>query len=72
MSYHEGNPWKEPQRIPRTNHHIVIGGLVTIAVVVVLAVLEIEAAAAIVGLALLTALALSIGSRADKHHGSHA
>ncbi|MGX1673303.1 hypothetical protein [Streptomyces sp. NPDC055400] len=58
--------------MPRTNHHIVISGLLAIALVVVLAVLEIEAAAVIVGLALLTALVLFIGGRAGKHHGPQA
>jgi hypothetical protein len=69
-TYHEGNPWREPQRITRTHLQVVIGCLFSLALLIVLAILEIQAAAIVMSLALATGLILLIGSRT--RHCPHA
>ena len=67
MSYHEENPWREPQRTTRTRGRVVLGCLFALAVLIVLAVMEIQAAAVIAGLALVTGLVLIVGAKISQH-----
>lgn len=67
MSLHEGYPWKEPQRSSRAHGRVVFGCLLALACLIVLAVMEIGAAAVIAGLAVFTVLVLAIGSTVSKH-----
>ncbi|MGW3668473.1 hypothetical protein [Streptomyces sp. NPDC005141] len=67
MTYHEGSPWREPQRTNRTHIQVAVGCLFSLALLVVLAILEIQAAAIVVGLALVTGLVLLIGSHSGRH-----
>ncbi|MFE6157428.1 hypothetical protein ACFQ7F_00705 [Streptomyces sp. NPDC056486] len=67
MSYHEGSPWKEPQRTTRTRRRVVLGGGLALALFIILAVMEIRAAVIVVALALFTALVLLVGSTVSKH-----
>lgn len=62
MAYHESSPWREPQRTKRTRSRTVLGALLALAVLILLAIIEIGAAAVIVGLALATGIILFIGS----------
>jgi uncharacterized membrane protein YccC len=66
MAYHERNPWREPQRRSRSNSRILIGCLIAVAAFIVLAVIEIQAALIIVGLAVVTGLVLFIGSKVGR------
>lgn len=63
MAYLERNPWQEPQRTRRTNGQIIIGCLLGLAVLIILAIIEIQAAVIIVALAALTAVILLVTSR---------
>lgn len=67
MSFHEGYPWKDPQRTTRTHRRVVVGCVLALALLIVLAVIEISAAAIIAGLALFTGLVLAIGATISKH-----
>ena len=63
MAYHERNPWQEPQRTRRTNGQITIGCLLALAVLIILAIIEMQAAIIIVALATITAVILLVTSR---------
>ncbi|MFI1445122.1 hypothetical protein [Streptomyces fructofermentans] len=69
MAYHEGRPWKDPSKRTRTQTHLVLGCALALALLIALAVIEIQAAAFVVGLALLTALVLWIAGRTGRRRG---
>ncbi|MET7745981.1 hypothetical protein [Streptomyces sp. NPDC005385] len=64
MAFHEGDPWKDPKRARRTSSsRIVVGCILAVALFVVLAVIELEAAIVVAVLAALTALILFATNR---------
>ncbi|MFD6298491.1 hypothetical protein ACFWFU_27140 [Streptomyces sp. NPDC060235] len=64
MAFHEGDPWKDPKRTSRTNgSRIVVGCVLAVALLIVLAFIELEAAIVVAVLAALTALMLLATSR---------
>ncbi|MEU8795914.1 hypothetical protein [Streptomyces sp. NPDC048643] len=64
MAFHEGDPWKDPKRARRAaGSRVVVGCLLAVALFVVLAVIELEAAIVVAVLAVLTALVLFATSR---------
>ncbi|MEU0787893.1 hypothetical protein ABZ341_40975 [Streptomyces sp. NPDC006173] len=64
MAFHEGDPRKDPQRTGRTNSsRIVVGCILAVALFIVLAVIELEAAIVVAALAALTALILLATTR---------
>ncbi|MFI9155708.1 hypothetical protein [Streptomyces sp. NPDC053367] len=66
MAYHEAKPWRDPGRKQRPARHAALGALLSVAVFVVLAVIEIQAALIFAGLALLTLLLLLIGAHTGR------
>lgn len=62
MAFHEQRPWVEPQRDGHIHGHVIIGAVLALALLVVLAVMEVEIAAVIVGLAVFTAIVLAVGN----------
>ncbi|MFF0143421.1 hypothetical protein ACFYRN_44405 [Streptomyces sp. NPDC005227] len=64
MAFHEGDPWKDPKRTHRANSsRIIMGCILAVALFIVLAVIELEAAIVVAVLAALTALILFATSR---------
>ncbi|MFJ8803938.1 MULTISPECIES: hypothetical protein [unclassified Streptomyces] len=64
MAFHEGDPWKDPKRARRTDSsRIVVGCILAVALLIVLAVIDLEAAIIVAVLAALTALILFATSR---------
>ncbi|MFJ8798662.1 hypothetical protein [Streptomyces sp. NPDC102487] len=64
MAFHEGDPWKPPKHMRRTDSsRIVVGCIVAVVLFIVLAVIELEAAIVVAVLAALTALILFATSR---------
>ncbi|MYT68205.1 MULTISPECIES: hypothetical protein [unclassified Streptomyces] len=62
MTFHEQRPWEEPQRRIHVHGHVVIGVLITLAVVIVGALISPLIVAEVVGLAVFTVLVLAVGS----------
>ncbi|MFG3149729.1 hypothetical protein [Streptomyces sp. M41(2017)] len=64
MAFHEGDPWKDPKRTRRTsNSRVVAGCILAVALFIVLAVIEPQAAVIVAVLTALTALILFATSR---------
>ncbi|MGW5863610.1 hypothetical protein ACWFRJ_15720 [Streptomyces sp. NPDC055239] len=66
MSFHEQHPWSEPQRTSQIHEHIIIGSLITIAMFILLATIELRAALLIAALAAFTLIVLAVGNWATR------
>jgi hypothetical protein len=61
MAYHRERPWRETHRTHRARPRAALGGVLALAIVIALAVVEFRAAVIFVGLAVVTTLILLIG-----------
>ncbi|WP_372344771.1 hypothetical protein [Streptomyces sp. KL116D] len=62
MAFHEQRPWIEPQRGSRIHGHIIIGVIITLAVVIIGAIIDSLVVVEVAALAVFTVFVLAVGN----------
>lgn len=68
MVYREEGPWREARRTHRVRPAVALGCVLGLGFVIALALIEFQAAAIIVGLAVVTTVVLLVSRWVDRRH----